>query len=182
MAANFELMSFINEFMHLNSYGFNAKLELQSYYGKVFVNLNTEIGYVSPPPVPSSTVPLSTHCTTSRARRRRRRAAEKRMDVKQCQEPFSPSTGFESVETVTADLIKDDLKNDAANGIEIHDVCSNQPTFGRMPDPMLPIPADASAQAVKTQTSEIVSKDDRSSGQSKLDMMMIDILKDLTAR
>ena len=57
MAANFELATFINEFMRLNSSGINSKLELQSYYGKVYVNINAELGFVSPPP--TSVSPLA---------------------------------------------------------------------------------------------------------------------------
>ena len=77
MAANFELMSFVNEFMYLNSRKINAKLELNSYYGKVYVSINAEIGYVSPPPMPT-TASSTAYCKPSILRRRRRRAARGR--------------------------------------------------------------------------------------------------------
>ena len=65
-----EIFSFISKFSELTNQGFSANLQLNSFNGKVFVNLRTEIGYISFPPQP----PLHNSSSKSQSRRRRKRA------------------------------------------------------------------------------------------------------------
>ena len=186
MAANFELATFINEFMRLNSSGINSKLELQSYYGKVYVNINAELGFVSPTPTSVSPLASSAKCyKPSRVRRRKRRAAKEHAHGQQYEEPFSSNIAYESSsDTAANDLIEDD-ENDLAKEVENENVCKNkiQDVCGFMPEPLLPCPVPIpQCQAVNTQTSDFIKKDEGTLAPTKLDMMMINIMKDLNAR
>ena len=86
-SATYQIMSFVNEFMNMNANGINAKVEFQSIYVRMYVNLHADLGYVLPPP-PGFSVPSpppfrkgSSHCKPSRMRRRRRRAKTHRDSV-----------------------------------------------------------------------------------------------------
>ena len=50
VAATFQIMSFVDEFMHMNANGINIKVEFQSINGRMYVNLNADLGYMLPPP------------------------------------------------------------------------------------------------------------------------------------
>ena len=185
MAANFELATFINEFMRLNSSGINAKLELQSYCGKVFVNINAELGFLSPPPSSVFSAHSANYYKPSRARRRRRRAGRERSHGQQFQEHSSSSDELTS-DTAANDLIMDE-KNAVANEVETGDVCIVQDVHGFLPDPLLLCPEPTTkttphCQVVNTQISDSIKKDEDALASTKLDMMMSNIMKDLNAR
>ena len=184
MAANFELATFINEFMRLNSCGIDAKLVLQSYCGKVFVNINAELGFLSPPPTFAFSAPSANYCKPSRARRRRRREGKERTHGQQFEENSSFSDELTS-DTATNDLIEDE-RNALANEVESEDVRIVQDVCGFLPAPLLPFPVPNTTttthcQVANTQISDSIKKDEGALASTKLDMMMTNILKDLNA-
>ena len=69
-----EILSFLSKFTELLSHGFDANLQLNSFHGKVYVNLRTELDVV--PPIQQTPFPKTMKRAKARRRRRRECARE----------------------------------------------------------------------------------------------------------
>ena len=77
-----EILSFLTKFTELTSHGFSANLQLNSFKGKVFINLRTELDTMFSPQQHQPPLPPQAK-NKSQARRRKRREHEREANKKE---------------------------------------------------------------------------------------------------